>query len=70
MEFGSVEGRPVFRAFLARLDSLRKRRGFLLSFVSLCAWQGLKPVPSIGFIGTAEAVPCYKASENEFFCKL
>jgi hypothetical protein len=28
--------------------------------------QGLKPIEFIGFIGTTEVVPCYKASEMQF----
>ena len=32
--------------------------------------QGLKPIDFIGFIGTTEVVPCYKASEMEFFRSL
>ena len=28
--------------------------------------QGLKPIDFIGFIGTTEVVPCYKAPEMEF----
>jgi hypothetical protein len=29
--------------------------------------QGLKPIDFVGVIGTAEAVPCYKASGMELF---
>jgi hypothetical protein len=32
--------------------------------------QGLKPIDFIGFIGTTEVVPCYKARWREFFRSL
>jgi hypothetical protein len=32
--------------------------------------QGLKPIDFIGFIGTTEVVPCYKAPSGEFFRSL
>ena len=32
--------------------------------------QGLKPIDFIGFIGTTEVVPCYKARRIEFFRSL
>ena len=35
-----------------------------------CVPQGLKPIDFFGFIGTTKTVPCYKASEMEFFRSL
>jgi hypothetical protein len=32
--------------------------------------QGLKPIDFIGFIGTTEVVPCYKAPKMGFFRSL